>query len=53
MHVGIFRLEDLLAVQPGDLADTPEIGASETAILQAAQAEAARRTVQVGDSAAS
>ena len=53
VHVGIFRLEDLLAVQPGDLADIPEIGASEATILQAAQAEATRRAGSAGDSPAS
>ena len=53
VHVGIFRLEDLLAVQPGDLTDIAEIGASEATILQAAQAEATRRAGSVGDSPAS
>ena len=53
VHVGIFRLEDLLAVQPGDLTDIPEIGASEVTILQAAQAEATRRAGSAGDSPAS
>ncbi len=53
VHVGIFRLEDLLAVQPGDLTDIAEIGASEATILQAAQAEATRRAGSAGDSPAS
>jgi N utilization substance protein A len=49
---GIFRLEDLLSVQTGDLAEIPGIGASEADILQAAHAEAARRAVTVGEAAA-
>jgi len=50
---GLFRLEDLLSVQPGDLMEIPEIGAGETAILQAAQAEAVRRAATGGDPLAS
>jgi N utilization substance protein A len=48
VHNGITRLEDLLSAEAGDLADIPGIGESAAAILEAARAEAGRRTLTVG-----
>jgi len=47
VHNGILRLEDLLSAEAGDLATIPEIGEQAAALLQAAQAEASRRTLVV------
>jgi N utilization substance protein A len=47
VHAGITRLEDLLGAEASDLADIPQIGENAGAILQAAQAEAGRRTLLV------
>jgi N utilization substance protein A len=46
VHVGIFRLEDLLQAEAGDLADVPNIGDA-AAVLEAARAEATRRSLPV------
>lgn len=43
VHAGVTRLEDLLAAEPGDIADLPGIGESAAAILEAARSEASRR----------
>jgi len=47
VHAGVTRLEDLLAAEPGDIADLPQIGESASAVLEAARAEAGRRNVPV------
>jgi N utilization substance protein A len=49
VHHGLTRLEDLLQAEPGDLADMPQIGEQAAVILDAARAEAARRTLKVGE----
>jgi N utilization substance protein A len=49
VHAGLTRLEDLLSAEAGDLADIPQIGESSAAILEAARAEAGRRTLKVGE----
>jgi N utilization substance protein A len=49
VHAGLTRLEDLLSAEAGDLADIPQIGESAAAILEAARAEAGRRTLKVGE----
>jgi len=51
VHAGIARLEDLLSAEPGDLADIPNIGDA-AAVLEAARAEANRRTLSVGNAPA-
>jgi len=38
----------LLSAEAGDLADIPEIGEGAASVLDAARAEAARRTLNVG-----
>jgi len=45
VHHGLTRLEDLLQAEEGDLAGIPGAGA----ILEVARAEAARRTLKVGE----
>jgi N utilization substance protein A len=47
VHGGIWRLEDLVQAEAGDLADIPGVGENAAAILEAARAEAERRTVAV------
>jgi N utilization substance protein A len=47
VHVGVLRLEDLLLAEAGDLADIPGIGENAAAILEAARAEAGRRSLPV------
>ncbi len=47
VHNGILRLEDLLSTEVGDLAGIEQIGESAAGVLQAAQAEAGRRTLTV------
>ena len=42
-------LEDLLQAEESDLAEIPQIGEQAAAILEAARAEAARRTLKVGE----
>jgi transcription termination/antitermination protein NusA len=46
---GLTSLEALLQVEVADLADIPQIGDQAAAILDAAKAEAERRTLKVGD----
>ena len=50
VHHGLTRLEDLVQAEPGDLSDIPEIGDKAASILEAARAEANRRTLRLGDS---
>ncbi len=49
VHHGLTRLEDLLQAEVSDLADIPQIGEQASTVLEAARAEAARRTLQVGE----
>lgn len=49
VHHGLLRLEDLLQAEASDLADMPQIGEQAAAILEAARAEAARRTLKIGE----
>jgi N utilization substance protein A len=49
VHHGLTRLEDLLQADESDLAGIPELGEGAAAILTAARAEAARRTLSVGE----
>lgn len=50
VHAGLTRLEDLLQTDENDLKDIPQIGEQAGAVLAAFRAEAARRTLPVGDS---
>jgi N utilization substance protein A len=47
VHAGVLRLEDLLSAEASDLADIPGIGENAAAILEAARAEAGRRSLPV------
>ena len=49
VHHGLTRLEDLLQADESDLAGIPELGDQGASILEAARAEAARRTLKVGE----
>jgi N utilization substance protein A len=49
VHHGLTRLEDLLQAEASDLADIPELGEQAVAIMEAVRAEAARRTLKVGE----
>jgi N utilization substance protein A len=49
VHHGLTRLEDLLQADESDLAGIPELGDQAAAIMEAARAEAARRTLKVGE----
>jgi transcription termination/antitermination protein NusA len=49
VHHGLTRLEDLLQADESDLAEIPELGAHAAALMDAARAEAARRTLKVGE----
>jgi N utilization substance protein A len=49
VHHGLTRLEDLLQADESDLAGIPEIGDQAAAILEAARAEATRRTFKIGE----
>jgi len=49
VHHGLTRLEDLLQAEASDLSGIPELGENSAAILDAARAEAARRTLKVGE----
>ena len=49
VHHGLTRLEDLLQADVSDLSGIPQIGEQAAAILEAARAEAARRTLKVGE----
>ncbi len=52
VHHGFHSLEDLLEAEPADLAGVPEIGEQAVGILEAARAEAGRRTLKVGSTPA-
>jgi N utilization substance protein A len=49
VHHGLTRLEDLLQADVSDLAGIPQLGDQASAIMDAARAEAARRTLKVGE----
>ena len=49
VHHGLTRLEDLLQADVSDLAGIPQIGEQAAAIMDAVKAEAARRTLKVGE----
>ena len=49
VHAGLTRIEDLLSAEASDISDIPQIGESAAAILEAARAEAARRSLTVGE----
>jgi transcription termination/antitermination protein NusA len=49
VHHGLTRLEDLLQADVSDLAGISQIGEQSAAILEAAKAEAGRRTLKVGE----
>jgi transcription termination/antitermination protein NusA len=49
VHHGLTRLEDLLQADESDLAGIPELGDQAAAIMEAARAEAARRTLKIGE----
>jgi N utilization substance protein A len=49
VHNGVTRLEDLLSAEVSDISDIEQIGESAAAILEAARAEAARRSLSVGE----
>jgi hypothetical protein len=49
VHQGLTRLEDLLQAEESDLAGIPQIGDQAASIMAAVRAEAARRTLKVGD----
>ena len=49
VHHGLIRLEDILQAEVSDLAEMPEIGDQAAAVLEALRAEAARRTLKVGE----
>jgi N utilization substance protein A len=49
VHNGVHRLEDLLSAEASDISDIPEIGENAAAILEAARAEAGRRSLPVGE----
>ena len=46
---GITRLEDLLEAEAADLAPFPDLAPYAGAILEAARAEAVKRTISIGD----
>jgi predicted RecB family nuclease len=48
VHHGLTRLEDLLQADEADLTGIPQLGEQAGPILEAARAEAARRTLKVG-----
>ena len=49
VHNGLTRLEDLLQADESDLTGIPELGDQAAAIMEAAHAEAGRRTLKVGE----
>lgn len=49
VHNGLTRLEDLLQAEVDDLAEIEQIGDQAAKILEAANTEAARRTLKVGE----
>jgi N utilization substance protein A len=50
VHNGLTRLEDLVQAEEADLAEIPQIGGQAGSIMAAVRAEAARRTMKLGDS---
>jgi N utilization substance protein A len=52
VHHGITSLEDLLQTEASDLAEMPQVGEQSPSILEAARAEAARRTIRLGETSA-
>jgi N utilization substance protein A len=49
VHHGLTRLEDLLQADVSDLEGIPQLGDQAAAVMEAARAEAARRTLKVGE----
>ena len=49
VHHGLTRLEDLLQADESDLTGIPQIGDQAAAIMESVRAEAARRTLKVGE----
>lgn len=49
VHHGLTRLEDLLQADVSDLTGIPQLGDQAAAIMEAARAEAGRRTLKVGE----
>jgi transcription termination/antitermination protein NusA len=49
VHHGLTRLEDLLSAEVSDLSGIPEVGEQAAAVLDAARAEATRRTLKIGE----
>jgi len=49
VHHGLTRLEDLLQADVSDLAGIPQIGEQATAVMDAVKAEAAKRTLKIGE----
>ncbi len=49
VHHGLTRLEDLLQADISDLAGIPQLGDQSASILEAARAEAGRRTLKLGE----
>jgi N utilization substance protein A len=49
VHHGLTRLEDLLQADVSDLAGMPQLAEQSAAILEAARAEAGRRTLKLGE----
>jgi N utilization substance protein A len=49
VHNGLLRLEDLLQADVSDLSGMPQIGEQAATILESARAEAARRTLKLGE----
>ena len=49
VHHGFVRLEDLLQAEAADLVDIASIGDQAATVLEAARAEAGRRTLKVGE----
>src|SRR5262245_32841878 len=49
VHHGLTRLEDLLQADVSDLAGIPQLGEQAAAIMDAVKAEAARRTLKIGE----
>jgi transcription termination/antitermination protein NusA len=49
VHNGVHRLEDLLSAEAADISHIEQIGENAAAILEAARAEAGRRTLPVGE----
>ena len=52
VHHGFLSLEDLLQAEASDLAEIPELAENVTAVMEAIQAEAKRRTLRDGEAPA-